>query len=384
MKKILSLVLVLTMVLSLCACGNDSKNDSDSLDYTSNSNQISNDTTVVTPDTTDSSAIEFELNSNESNANIDESDESNEVVSNNEKIEEPISSEIKTVQGYDALNLDYKMCKIGVKETETSIHHFYLVSVDKSLTYLKGLEEYAEFNDSTKGIYQLSAYVYNTKDNCKVKDNYENIRCSVNVAPSYIETPPLTNTNIEKGPVEDKNKTGVNIEDLSFILTIIDVLDNFGIQRAQYIEENCSMGDMNLPNSPIYSKNSILFIEDDYYSVTDIDFSAKRNETDEMTSVGYSVTLTLLSDESSIDDIVLGDRFELCESLYMEPYVYPEGTTINTNIENISKNEDGFTTVTLFFEASNENSFDEEFLDLIDERILSCEINGKYYHIKTK
>jgi hypothetical protein len=47
------------MVLSLCACDNNSKNDSDSLDYTSNSNQISNDTTVITPDTTGPSAIEY-------------------------------------------------------------------------------------------------------------------------------------------------------------------------------------------------------------------------------------------------------------------------------------------------------------------------------------
>ena len=57
MKKILSLLLVTIMVLSLCAC--DNNNDSDSLDYTSNSNQISNDTTVITPDTTGSSAIEY-------------------------------------------------------------------------------------------------------------------------------------------------------------------------------------------------------------------------------------------------------------------------------------------------------------------------------------
>lgn len=93
MKKLLSILLVLTLVLSLCACGNN--NASGSLDYNNSFNQISNDTTVVTPDTTGSSAIKFELNSN---ANIDDSNESNEVVSNNEKIEAPISSEIKTVQ----------------------------------------------------------------------------------------------------------------------------------------------------------------------------------------------------------------------------------------------------------------------------------------------
>ena len=58
MKKILSLLLVTIMVLSLCACDNNN-NDSDSLDYTSNSNQISNDTTVITPDTTGPSAIEY-------------------------------------------------------------------------------------------------------------------------------------------------------------------------------------------------------------------------------------------------------------------------------------------------------------------------------------
>lgn len=347
MKKIVSLLLVSLMVCSLCACGNTNK-------------PVENSPVSTTP-------IEVE--------EVGDIEEVGEVVTEGTvEIEDVVS-----VGEYAPLDVEYKMCKIDTIETDEAINHIYWVSIDKSERALKS--EYEELEESLNWLW---VYGYNTKDNCKVIDNYDNIRCYAEVSPNYVEAPPITDNNLSSGSgflvsVKESKTLGENnmsMDDFSFILTIMDVMNNFEIKRAQYIKENCSVEEMGLKDIPLYSKNSIIQIDDSYYSITEPNFFATPNEADEYNTVGQFFTLTQVSSNGVIEDINLGTDFEIFDSIYMEPISYPEGTELKAYIDTVSINADGLATAKVIFEAHNNTPFDYRFITSIDECIVKCEING--------
>ena len=136
MKKILSLCLILTMVLSLCACGNNSTVEP------TNSDKISNDTTITTPvpETTDSSAIEYNPNTNEEPEGFD--------LSMNYK-------EIHTIPEYEKLDLGYKMALLGKSSLKDATFYYYWVELEDSWkhiydTYGTMFVEVVDAKDNTK------------------------------------------------------------------------------------------------------------------------------------------------------------------------------------------------------------------------------------------
>lgn len=361
MKKILSLVLVLTMVLSLCACGNNSKNDSDSLDYTSNSNQISNDTTVVTPDTTGSSAIEY----NPTPAEPEDFD-----LSANYK-------ESAVISEFEKLDLGYKMGKIGQYETVDTIQHFYWV----------------ELEDSWKHIYDtygtMFVEVVDTKDNCMIDSYYENIRVSSESTIIYDTLSRDRNVNRhgfivnvmeQKDDYFEKNKYNnyATLEDLGFILGVKEYDTNAGgyiITKGQYLEVNADKADLTL-KGVIQDIGGLLIANDDYYRIKETNIMDKDNRT----SFTINVKLGQLFPENDVDALVLSDTFKFYDEKTMELATFPEGTTISTEIEQIS--ESG-TLPMLKFTVSNPNGFSNEFLDQFQCCVLEFDLNGQTYCVIT-
>jgi hypothetical protein len=352
MKKIFSLLLVATMVLSLCACGNN--NDSDSVDYT-NSNQISNDTTVVIPDTTDSSAIEYNPTPVEPEVPFDLS------VNNKES---------DVIPEYEKLDLGYKMCSLGIKELTDCYLHFYWV----------------ELTDSWKYIYDtygtMFVEVVDAKDNCKIDSYYKNIRQSSDKTIIYDEFSRDRNVNRDgfilrvmeqKDGHFEKNKYNnyAKIEDLGFILY------DYGFKKGQVLEVNCEKEDLNL-NWSIYDTNGLIFVGDDNYIIKDI----KLTDANELKDLIVSVEIDLLFSENGLDELVLGG-FNFYDEKTMEKGIYPEGTTFVSDVETIYTTEDISNRVKLKFTVSNPNGFSDEFIELYRNCIFEFDLNGQNYCVDT-
>ena len=350
MKKILSLCLILTMVLSLCACGNSSTVEP------SNSDKISNDTTITTPvpETTDSSAIEYNPNTNEEPEGFD--------LSMNYK-------EVHTIPAYEKLDLGYKMALLGKSaQTDASIYYYWV-----------------ELEDSWKSIYDtygtMFVEVVDAKDNSELSSYYANIRTDSRNTIIYDEfsRDRALNRNgfivtiiMENDGYFEKNTKYNNyatLSDLGF------VLHDYGFKKGQVLEVNCEKEDLNL-NWPIRNTNGLIVASDDYYTISDKHLNAKNN----MTEFVLSLRLDMLFEQNEIDTLVLGDTFKFYDEKTMELATFPEGTAISTAVETISESGHMYN---LNFTISNPNGFSDIFADQLQGCVLEFDLNGQTYCVDT-
>ena len=358
MKKLLSLLLVLTMACSLCACGN---NDSDNLNYNSNSNQISNDTTITKPETTGSSAIEYNPTPDEEvpfdlSANYTDS---------------PVISE------FEELNLGYKMGKIGDYETVDTIQYFYWVELEDSWKYIY----------DTYGT--MFVDIVDAKDNCEINSYYKNIRVASESTIIYDTFSRDRNENREgfviriitqkEGYYNKDTYLGnyATLEDLGFILGVKEYDNDKGyvITKGQYLEVNAEKSDLVLKGA-IQDTEGLLVANDDYYRITETSITDKDNGT----SLMIKVKLTHMFSENDMDELVLSDTFKFYDEKTMTEGAFPEGCSISTEIEQIS---DTGTLPMLKFIVSNPNGFSNEFIDLFQNSIIEFDLNGTTYCVET-
>ena len=350
MKKILSLCLILTMILSLCACGNNSTVEP------TNSDKISNDTTITTPptETTDSSAIEYNPNTKEEPEGFD--------LSMNYK-------EIHTIPEYEKLDLGYKMALLGESALKDATFYYYWV----------------ELEDSWKHIYDtygtMFVEVVDAKDNSELSSYYANVRTNSKNTIIYDEFSRDRNVNRDGFIVKiimqndgyfEKNTKYNNyakVEDLGFIL------HDYGFEKGQVLEVNCEKEDLNL-NWPIRNTNGLIVAGDDYYTISEKNLNAKNNGNEYV----LSIRLDMLFEQNEIDSLVLGDTFKFYDEKTMELATFPEGATLTTDIEKIT--ESG-TMVNLNFTVSNSNGFSNEFLDPLQGCVLEFDLNGQTYCVDT-
>ena len=277
MKKLFSLLLCLSMVLSLCACGGDKT-------PTSNNNDISNDTVVINPNTNQKTE-----NSDTSTITLPQVDGTMDFdLSKNYKGAEQLFA-------FEELNLGYKMALLGTSEYEDANMYFYLIELDDSWKYIY----------DTYGV--MSVDLVDLPDNCLIDSTYENIRYSSDngiVYDTFSFNREENNNSFllriieQKDGYFDKSTKYYNyakVDDLSPILCVKEYENDKGyvIKKGQYLKVNCEKEEMNIV-APLYDMNGIFFVNDDCYFISETGITDRNNLTDLI----ISIKLFLLNDSS--------------------------------------------------------------------------------------
>ena len=283
-----------------------------------------------------------------------------------------------TLPEFEKLDLGYKMGKIGQYETVDTIQHSYWV----------------ELEDSWKHIYDtygtMFVEVVDKKDNCKIDSYYENIRVSSESTIIYDALSRDRNVNRDgfivnvmeqKDGYFEKNKYNnyATLEDLGFILGVKEYDTTAGgyiIKKGQYLEVNAEKSDLTLIGV-IQDMGGLLIVNDDYYKITETNIMDKDNRT----SFTINIKLNQLFPENEVDELILSDTFKFYDERTMELSVFPEGTTISTEKEQISES---MTLPMLKFTISNPDGFSNEFLGQFENCVLEFDLNGQTYRVITE
>ena len=120
----------------------------------------------------------------------------------------------------------------------------------------------------------------------------------------------------------------------------------------------------------------LLIVNDDYYRINETNIMDKDNRT----SFTINIKLKQLFPENEVDELILSDTFKFYDEKTMELAVFPEGTTISTEIEQISES---MTLPMLKFTISNPDGFSNEFLGQFENCVLEFDLNGRTYRVIT-